>query len=961
MPDGGAATTDSTGSSIGALLRFFERCYHADNRETSLLDIFARRVEFRQFLAGTQDLLQGDYPQMPVAANPEHITAIGQIARYQRTEKALLLAAVLVIGRCTDEEGKAHRLCAPVFLLPAHIESNEYAPMLRVELERSRVNYPLLQALGDQHDLDAEQVQDLAEELPAPPWHLGHLSRIADLLETSFLGLDASGLRLFPRQEDEKNIERWRRSKALRAIVATPLVLLPRSPDTRGVLTELHRLSSTGDGGGPTPELSAPLRLLLRDETAGAASRPPSASSHEAAFEEHVPALLSDAQHRVLVNSVRQPLSVVIGPPGTGKSFTIAAIALEAVYRGESVLVAAQRDQAVDVVADKIEQLGGPHELILRTGRSEYRRQLRQTLRQLQRGVLPFPPLPLNARQAKERERDDLRRRLQQREQELTGRSEREQRWGRWQVEAENAPWWQRWPRRTATWTLGQTLTGPLATPYWQLMDGYQQLTERYLEVTLELLRDAFVQRLERHRPLVAQLDKVLRTVVESLRRERFDQLDSETLFRVFPIWMCRLANLNLTLPMHPEMVDLLILDEATQCDIASCLPAFQRARRVVVVGDPEQLRHLSFLSRHRQEGIARELGLEPRTVERFDYARHSILDLAEDQLDGQAGVFLDEHFRSTPEIIGFSNQNIYGGTLKVMRERPPLREPESAQAESTQAESTQPALELRRVEGRREDSGANPAEAEALVEALLSLVRPAEPLRASIGVLSPFRAQVDLLSELLSRRLTPDEQERHDLLVGTPYAFQGEERDVMLLSLVVDDAVHAGSLRFLARRDVLNVAVTRARNRQIVFSSLTAGGARRLPDLLRAYLRYLEAPPVPPVVATSSPHATTGAWRQETFLHQVSRALHERGWQVWPAQPIAGFTVDLVVRRGTTTLGLDLVGHPGRYAGSFATERYRLFRRAGLHILPLPCSAWVRSPEACLEAVERVGRLASG
>lgn len=316
--------------------------------------------------------------------------------------------------------------------------------------------------------------------------------------------------------------------------------------------------------------------------------------------------------------------------------------------------------------------------------------------------------------------------------------------------------------------------------------------------------------------------------------------------------------------------------------------------------------------------------------------------------------MFLDEHFRSTPEIIGFSNQHIYGGTLKVMRERPSLREPAS-----TQADSAEPALDLRRVDGRREDSGANPAEAEALVEALLSLLRPADPLSASIGVLSPFRAQVDLLSELLSRQLTPDEQERHDLLVGTPYAFQGEERDVMLLSLAVDDAVHAGSLRFLARRNVLNVAITRARNRQIVFTSLTPAGAARLPDLLRDYLGYLEAPGR--FFAASPPAlASTNMFLQETFLQEVSSALHARDWQVWPAQPIAGFTVDLVIRRGTTTLGLDLVGQPGRYAGSFATERYRLFRRAGLRILPLPYSAWVRSPEACLAAVEQLTRLAS-
>ena len=72
-------------------------------------------------------------------------------------------------------------------------------------------------------------------------------------------------------------------------------------------------------------------------------------------------------------------------------------------------------------------------------------------------------------------------------------------------------------------------------------------------------------------------------------------------------------------LPLQRDMFDLVIIDESTQCDIASSFPVLQRGKRAVVVGDPKQLRHLSFLPRERQEAIADRYSLSAPTVARFD------------------------------------------------------------------------------------------------------------------------------------------------------------------------------------------------------------------------------------------------------------------------------------------------------------------------------------------------------
>lgn len=110
--------------------------------------------------------------------------------------------------------------------------------------------------------------------------------------------------------------------------------------------------------------------------------------------------------------------------------------------------------------------------------------------------------------------------------------------------------------------------------------------------------------------------------------------------------------------------------------------------------------------------------------------------------------------------------------------------------------------------------------------------------------MLSPFRDQVDHLSRAIADRLEASDIEKHDLVVGTAYSFQGDERDVMLLSLVVDPESHPASIRYLEQPDVFNVSITRARDYQIVFTSLDA---REAPagTLLARYLSHAAFEPM--------------------------------------------------------------------------------------------------------------------
>ena len=272
------------------------------------------------------------------------------------------------------------------------------------------------------------------------------------------------------------------------------------------------------------------------------------------------------------------------------------------------------------------------------------------------------------------------------------------------------------------------------------------------------------------------------------------------------------MSDIHDVLPMKQEMFDLAIIDEATQCDIASCIPIFYRAKRVVVVGDPKQLRHVSFLSESIQATLRRKHKLENNDL-LLNYRDLSILDLVDNRIDDQKRVvFLNEHFRSNPDLIKFSNTQFYENSLRVMTHVPTRKHLKS--------------LTIRAYAGKRNEKGVNILEAESVIKEVKKIVELqrgfTEKVAHSIGVITPFRDQADYINEAIANTFSLELIDKHQILCTTPYGFQGEERDVIHLSLGVDDNTHPTAIRHMNRPDVFNVSITRARSIQVVHHSLS-------------------------------------------------------------------------------------------------------------------------------------------
>jgi hypothetical protein len=201
-------------------------------------------------------------------------------------------------------------------------------------------------------------------------------------------------------------------------------------------------------------------------------------------------------------------------------------------------------------------------------------------------------------------------------------------------------------------------------------------------------------------------------------------------------------------------------------------------------------------------------------------------------------------------------------------------------------------------------------------------------------------------VAEVLEPELLRRAFEVHGLLFGTAHGFQGEERDIMLLSLAVDSKTGSQTLRYLEKPDVFNVSMTRARQEQHVYCSAATAN---LPSgsLLGRFLEH---------AAGGGMGEPSGAKRsaRDSFACEVIAALKARGLQAREGHEVAGLTIDVLAVAGDQALGIDLVGYPGRFHEIFPFERYRMFFRAGLQILPLGYVEWTLRREECLEAILR-------
>jgi len=888
------------------------------------------------FADGQFDLDYAEIDQLPFGedssnslfSSPEASSLRGKLNK-ARFKKTLYLGYPVYVRGFTSRAGRYIRRVEPIMLFPMDSDSTQTSSSHLFHLQYPQFNFEALEHLSGSKGIQLlQEIVELGEQL-------GLNSSPKDMPELDELFLRLQGLCEGWDWKEDPDLANLGGDSELRA--AKPgiynraiIILGERSSYTAGLETELAELQKKDESD---------LKHSVLGDWLKTASVPMHASSDaNASLLEVLP--LNTEQRQAIRSAMTQKLTVITGPPGTGKSQVVTGLMVNAAWQGKRVLFASKNHKAVDVVEHRVNGLG-PRPILLRLGRNEYRQRLADYLSR----VLGMNPTAedqedyerlnevytgqVDKRKSLEGAADEvvqsrntvdhLEQRVadhrsifgdecfrQLKDADVQSDLEAMQRfmrnvsranitqqgifarlfWGMMkearfkeasvkleevraliealglsivgdQICADNIPEWselcddlqKRYAAAVEVQDYFSALEALSSSRKLEeidadLMDLDEQMASVCMQLWQKWLKLMPTRLNSRERELLGEYTAIVQLLAEA---EQAGQQAARNVFskyqtllpRVMDVFSCwavtSLSARGGRIPFEPGYFDIVVIDEASQCDIASALPLLYRAKQAVIIGDPNQLKHISPIPRAKDTQLLDRYELLD-THAKYAYSVNSLYDLAATMVTPETLVNLRDHHRSHADIIGFSNRHFYDGSLRVATRYDGLN----------LLSKEEPSVRWHHVEGEavRPQSGSaqNVLEAEKVV-AIISDLLLTRGYTGSIGVVSPFRAQVNYIDRLLnassglSNRLAAA-----DVLVDTVHKFQGDERDVMVFSPVVAKGMQQSSLKFLkGNGNLFNVAITRARSALIVVGDMNAARDSKI-GYLASFASYAQS-----------------------------------------------------------------------------------------------------------------------
>jgi len=312
-----------------------------------------------------------------------------------------------------------------------------------------------------------------------------------------------------------------------------------------------------------------------------------------------------------------------------------------------------------------------------------------------------------------------------------------------------------------------------------------------------------WLERLQREKEGIQAVDSLEKT----LRRNHGELPESDLptfqkALPLVPIWITT-AQAAQAIPLHPELFDLVVIDEASQCTLTNLLPLLYRGKRLAIIGDAEQLPAIPTIQELEEKALAAKHNISEH-LNLVGHAGNDVYKTATESLPRRRAdvLHLNEHFRSNPQIIGFSNRHIY--LQRLILKKDPTKTAALPVGSGVHRHHVTGAAE----QGPRGKSWINQAEGQAVLDLITKLRATPIVKDRSLGVVTPFAAHKEWLRERLERRGLSSE-----VLVDSAYGFQGDERDIIIFSPVVARGITSSASRWVeSPPNLVNVALSRAR-----------------------------------------------------------------------------------------------------------------------------------------------------
>jgi very-short-patch-repair endonuclease len=406
------------------------------------------------------------------------------------------------------------------------------------------------------------------------------------------------------------------------------------------------------------------------------------------------------------------------------------------------------------------------------------------------------------------------------------------------------------------------------------------------------------------------------------------------------PVWVMPLSRVVENFDPRTSRFDVVVIDEASQSDVMA-LVALYLGASVVVMGDHEQVS---------PSAVGQEIAVVQNLIDQFLQGipnahlydgQTSVYDLARQSFGGT--IRLVEHFRCVNDIIQFSNELSYEGDIKPLRDASRI--------------VLKPHTVAYRVQGSTRDGKVNHQEAQIVASlAAAALEQPEYQKnefgdRTSFGVVSLVGEEQALeIDRLLRAHISPDLYERHRFLCGTPAQFQGDERDVVFLSIV---DVPTGTPLPLRDQQMFkqryNVAASRARDQMWVVHSLNVQTDLRSGDLRRRLIEHAQDPGALLRLLEQKEKRA-----ESSFEREVLKKLLTAGYRVTPQWKVGSRRIDLVVVGNARRLAVECDGdryHPLEKLGE-DLERQAILERLGWVFVRIRGSVFFRDPNRAMRPV---------
>jgi very-short-patch-repair endonuclease len=440
------------------------------------------------------------------------------------------------------------------------------------------------------------------------------------------------------------------------------------------------------------------------------------------------------------------------------------------------------------------------------------------------------------------------------------------------------------------------------------------------------------------------------------------------TIQELVPIWMMELDDASRIIPLKKNLFDYVILDEASQCNIAYTLPVMFRAQRAVFVGDSEQMKDGTTMFRANRsfDELAHKYSIpEELQIKGTGTSVQSVLDIA--TLRGFLSIPLRYHYRSPAELIGFSNEYFYKpkGKKLIPLNNNYLTYKETGRVMIVHQVTPNGAQEI--------SDHTNYAEAEAILTIFRSLREDPRYAKKSVGILSFFNAQASLIRRIFEQSGLDEGKDNYK--VSIIEGIQGDEKDIILYSFVARSPEdrkryqpltgEGGDIRGDINKGRVNVAFSRAKLQTHCFLSLPIS---QVPEKIwiKKYLQYVEE-------KGSLTHHANGLCPFDSYFEEefygLAKATLGADVRVQNQVKSCGFKIDFVFSNTTTgnQLAVECDG-PTHFKDEIDEaygihveddeERQRVLEAAGWEFYRVKYSDWIKSDGQKERVIQELGRM---